>query len=268
MAGFNKGHFIGPRLRRAALVLPLLCAFFTLRLLASESPALLFDQANKLYEQGKYADAARAYEKTINAGASNATVYFNLGNAWFKDGQAGRAIAAYRTAEKLAPRDPGVRFNLQFVRKQVSGNEALPAEPWQDWLLHLTLNEWTFLAAIAAWIWFILLALRELRPAVRRLLKGYTATAGVLALGLAACLAGAFYQQTTIHSAVVVAPNAVVRFGPLDESNVRFQLRDGSEIRVLDAKEVKSGPTCQIWLQIEDAKGRGGWLKREQVLQF
>src|SRR5439155_9079280 len=42
-------------------------AFATVRLSASEV-ATAFDQANKLYEQGKYAEAAVAYDRLIQAG--------------------------------------------------------------------------------------------------------------------------------------------------------------------------------------------------------
>src|SRR5206468_4104202 len=74
-----------------------------------------FDAANKLYEQGNYPAAAAAYEQLIQSGQRSETLYFNLGDAWFKAGQLGRAIAAWRQAEFLSPRDPALRFNLQFI---------------------------------------------------------------------------------------------------------------------------------------------------------
>src|SRR5437016_10054483 len=117
-----------------------------------------FDQANKLYEQGKYSEAAAAYESLLASAPDSAALYFNLGNAWYKAGQSGRAIAAYRHAEKLAPRDPNLRFNLNIVRKKVSGSDSVPSEGWQHWLATLTLNERTALAAGAYWSRFLLLA--------------------------------------------------------------------------------------------------------------
>jgi len=68
-----------------------------------------FNAANKLYAEGKFADAAAVYEKTIQetlAGHSvSAALYFNDGNAEFKLGHLGRAIAAYRHAALLTPRE-------------------------------------------------------------------------------------------------------------------------------------------------------------------
>src|SRR5689334_12086188 len=68
--------------------------------LRAETPVTSFDAANKLYEQGKYADAAAAYQKLIQSGSTSAAVYYNLGNSFFKHGELGRAIAAFRHAQQ------------------------------------------------------------------------------------------------------------------------------------------------------------------------
>src|SRR5262245_50565847 len=88
---------------------------------ASESAGPPFDSANLLYEQGKFAEAASAYQSLLKSGRTSAAVYYNLGNAFFKAGQIGRAIAAYARAEQITPRDPDLRANLQFARNQVQG---------------------------------------------------------------------------------------------------------------------------------------------------
>lgn len=226
-----------------------------------------FDQANRMYEQGKFTEAVSAYEALIQRGHRSAALYYNLGNAFFKAGQNGRAIVAYRQAQKLAPRDPNVRFNLQFVRKRITGFEADHESWWQRWLANLTLNEWTVIAVAAYWLWCGLLALREWRPTFRRLLRGYTATAGLTFAAFAACLVSAANQSLTVTEAVVVVPNAVVRRGPLEESPVSYQLPDGSEVRVLDQKELQIGDRKQLWLQVRDSRGVG-WLQSDQVVRI
>src|SRR5206468_2741332 len=113
---------------------------------------------------GKFKEAIPAYEHLIDSSVQSPTIYFNLGNAWYKVGQPGRAVAAYLRAERLAPRDPSVRFNLDFVRRQVSPQRA--AVPfWQRTLRRLSLNEWAMGASAALWVWLLLLAAREFRSA-------------------------------------------------------------------------------------------------------
>src|SRR5262245_41102750 len=123
---------------------------------ASQSGDSAFESANRLYEQGKFTEAASAYQKLVQSGYASTAVYFNLGNAFFKAGQIGQAVAAYRQAERISPRDPDLRANLQFARNQIQG-PTLGIPAWQRWLGKLSLNEWTLLAAGAVWVWFLLL---------------------------------------------------------------------------------------------------------------
>ena len=140
--------------------------------------AAAFDSANRLYEEGKFANAASAYEKLAQSGETSAALYFNLGNALFKSGQIGRAIAAYRTGEQITPRDPDLRANLQFARNQVQSPTLSPSR-WQRWLGRLTLNEWTLLAAgavgsAAPLDCAAMAASAQARPASVRLLASHT----------------------------------------------------------------------------------------------
>ena len=243
----------------ASRILLALCLFIS-GLARADDLSSAFDQANKLYEQGKFSEAAAAYEKLAAGGRVSPALYFNLGNALFKSGRIGRAIANYRLAEQLAPRDPDIRANLRFARNHVNGVDARLPAWWRRWIGHLTLNEWTALAAVAFWLWFVLLALAQWRPALKNSARGYTATVGVAAAVLSACLAAACYDRFGVESAIVVAHEAVIRYGPLDESQSFYTVRDGAELTVLDAKG--------DWLQVSDGSKRIGWLRREQVLLF
>jgi tetratricopeptide (TPR) repeat protein len=72
--------------------------------------------AHQLYESGQYAKAAEAYQQLVDQGYSDAALFYNLGNAYFKQGDIGRAILNYRRAERLHPRDPDTRANLELAR--------------------------------------------------------------------------------------------------------------------------------------------------------
>jgi tetratricopeptide (TPR) repeat protein len=249
-------------LKRLCLVLlfPIVLATCVNRLAAQEAA---FEQANKLYEQGKYVEAAAAYNQIITNHAGAPNLYFNLGNAWFKAGEVGRAIAAWREAEELAPRDPDLRFNLEFARKQVTGSDSPALRSWKRWISSPTLNAWIFGASVGFWVFFLLLAVRELRPSLWRTLR----LPAVLAAALCIVCTGASvlaYNQSRIVAAVVIAPQAVVRYGPLEESQVHYQLRDGSEVTVLDQKA--AAPGRPAWIRVQDASRRLGWVKQDQLI--
>lgn len=248
---------------------PSLCAlsraFLVLALTASPLRAQTndFEQANRLYELGRYAEAAAAYERLATNHPGSVAAHFNRGNAWYKAGQVGRALAAWQQAARIDPRDPDVRFNLQFVRKEVAGDDA-PAPPaWQQLTGSLTPAGWRLMAGAVFWLFFLLLALGELRPVWRRALRlPAVAAGGLFVLATAGALAAHALARRV--SAVVIVPQGIVRYGPVEESQVHYQLRDGSEVVVLDRKE--SLPGQPAWLQVQDATRRSGWIKDDQVL--
>lgn len=215
-----------------------------------------FAAANKLYAEGKFSDAATLYEKILDAGGQSAALLFNYANAEFKAGNLGRAIAAYRRAALLAPRDAEIRANLQFVRNQVQGS-TLHESRWRQWLGGLTLNEWTLLAAGAFWLTLLLLAARQLRPAVRARLKGATSLLAILTILFGAALTLQAAEHFSRQTAVALSPEVTARSGPFDEAQSAFTARDGAELVVLD----RHGD----WVQVRDGAGKIGWVKTAQV---
>jgi len=216
-----------------------------------------FDTANNLYSQGKFAAAAAAYEKLLPGGPVSSALYFNLGNAQFKAGELGQAIAAYRQAEQLAPRDPDVRANLQFARNHAGNVASVKPGLAQRALSRLTLDEWTRLAATAVSGWFILLALGQWRPAWRAALWGCVLLAGLAAILFIAGTAADRILNPAGVSAVVITPEATVRTGPLDDAQTSFTARDGAELTVLDERE--------DWLQVVNGARQSGSVKRAAV---
>ncbi len=220
-------------------------------------PAPEFEAANKLFEQGKFAEAAAGYERLLTNGPT-AALHFNLANARFKSGQPGKAIFHYQQALRLAPRDPDARGNLQFARRSLG--VTVEENMGHRLLRRHTLDEWAWLAGGGLGAWFLLLALGEALPVRRDAFAGLTKSVGVLALVLTALLGVAHWERSAARQAVVVVGEAPVRPGPLAESKAAFAFRDGTEVTVLDAKD--------DWLQVRDAGQRVGWVRRDALWEL
>ena len=251
----DRGLLPGGRTLRLLFWVLVLLIFGPFELLAKDAHPQ-FEQANRFYEEGKYPEAAALYETLVANRQASPALYFNLGNALFKSGQSGRALVWYRRAETLAPRDPDIQANLQFVRKTINSNSVVTG--WRRWLPKLNLNEWTVMAVGTFWLWFSLLIFREFKPELAPALRGYIATVGVAACGLALCLSLVLFDLFQHTPVVVIVPEAVIRRGPLEESQSFYTLRNGAEASVLDQKN--------DWLQVMDQAKRIGWVRRNQVM--
>ena len=88
-----------------------------------------------------YRQSAALLESLLADGFRNGALYRNLGNAYFRAGEYGRAIAAYRKAKPYRPRDQYLQANLQQAILAAPGHLPEPPPPlwthvlfWSEWL--------------------------------------------------------------------------------------------------------------------------------------
>ncbi len=260
---FQASHVYVIPVTASVLRWPLLVLIATLTSFAfgmsTSDMATGFDSANKLYAEGKFTAAATAYEQLIRTNGVSEALWFNLGNAHFKSGSLGRAIAAYGEASRLDPRDDDLRANLQFARARVTG-PTLHFRFWERWLATLSLSEWSWLAAAAIWCVFGLLTAQQIRPALAPVLRAWLFSSTIMAVLLCTCLGLTWTHWTKQEIAIVATQEASIRTSPFDESPGAFTANDGAELRVIDRKN--------NWLQVTDGSRQSGWVKSEQVALF
>jgi len=87
------------------------------------------EDASQLYAAGNYAEAEQIYKSILQAegnellsAKSRSVVYYNLGNACFKQGKLSAAILSYERSLRANPRNKDAQFNLEFARTQIIDN--------------------------------------------------------------------------------------------------------------------------------------------------
>jgi hypothetical protein len=208
--------------------------------------------ANKLYESGQYVQAAQGYQQLADQGFADSALYYNLGNAYFKQGDYGQAILNYRRAEQLAPRDADIQTNLNLGRTKVvdqfeenveetaAVNEDFVSRLGKATQAWLTLNE---LAMITLGVWFLFSVLvivisnltkgSSLREALQYVL---VATSLVLTIGIVS-LGSRTYVEHNNPEGVIVAGEIVVTSGPGSQYVTEFSLHSGTEVSLVEQRQ-------------------------------
>jgi tetratricopeptide (TPR) repeat protein len=83
----------------------------------------LFTQDNAQDAEGNYTQAVAQYQEILSTEPS-AEVYYNLGNAYFKQGELAQAILAYERALRIDPSFKDAQHNLEFAQTRIVDNIA------------------------------------------------------------------------------------------------------------------------------------------------
>lgn len=228
-------------------------------LLALPVQAKPFVEARQKYDAGDYAGAAMLYAKAAADDTRDAFLHYDLGDALFKQGKLGPAIASYQRAFELRPRSSDIRYNLAFALKR-SGEELVPPGvpplvfaafhllSYQELLGLQWLGCWAALLLLSAW-----LLLRERREALQAPLLCAAAFWAVFGLWWATR-----WSLEPGELAVIVRPAAEIRSGPGENFPVGFTAPEGRRAQILS----EGGP----WLEIGTLKeGAKGWIEASAV---
>ena len=249
--------------RRCRLaVLVVLLASSTAPLIA-DTPEEIFENGNRAYDDGKFAEAAEAYRKVLRYQIEDPRVEYNLGNAEFRLGNLGRAILHYERARRIDPSDPDVRQNLAYARSLRIDRVPEPEQPalvsWIARLLdRLGADRLAWITLGLVWLACALLAWGLAAPGRWRARHGWTLAVVLTAVAL---VGGAWYgtghAQAGNPTAVVVAQLADVLAGPGANNATLATVHEGLDVEVWAEREE--------WLQVRLPNGVSGWVAREAV---
>jgi len=209
---------------RAALITLLLLSSTAL---ASTDATELFDKGNRFYEARQYDSAIVSYAEALATGQESASLYFNLGNAYFKSGDLGHAVLYYLRAQRLEPNDDDIEANLEFAKRYASVQmEGVKLNPISSFFETIVAPYKLDLLAWVASACFILLFLAlTVRYGLGRqgLLVRAAITSSATLLVVSSLLTTVKYNvEFLTERAVIVAENCGVRTGPSLSSEVEL----------------------------------------------
>lgn len=220
----------------------------------------VFQQGNELYKQGEFRSAINKYNQIADEGYGSGSLYFNMANAYFKDGKLGMAILNYKKALRLMPRDADLRANYRFAKANIKGKEFPEKGIWawtplKIYLQSATINEITLISAILYFATLVCVLLIAFRPEFR----GYLITTGIVLVIIVFVNSAVLVHQVNVYrkEAVVIKPDLEAKFGPFESATKFFTLQEGMPVVVLRTKDG--------WDKVRRSDGKTGWVPSGDV---
>lgn len=206
----------------------------------------------KAYNVNDFERAIDEWRTCADSGMEDPDLYYNLGNAYFRNGKLGFAIYYYKSALRLRPNDADIQHNLGFATamtkdKVDSDEEENPLLAGLFKVHHaLTLKVQLFILLGLFWCFIIFAIARRLSASekTKNILVGSS-----FILVFAFCLIGAsagykIFIAETESIGVVTAADADVTSAPSDKSQTLNTLSEGTSFEVLS----EQGPFLEIKL--------------------
>lgn len=220
--------------------------------------------ADDAYRQGDYQTAIEQYETVLAKGYTSAELYYNLGNAYYRTEQMGRAILNYERALRLRPGMSDARENLALADSKVVDRIAeLPVFFVVRWV-----NTLCSRVSPEVWrvVWLVLLAMLGVSLVMLRLgrergLRKAGLITGFVVLLLLLLVSWLLLRSTlqfNAHSeAVVMQPAISVKNSPEEQSTDKMILHEGTRLTVSDS--------LAGWYKITIADGTAGWCRQAEI---
>lgn len=226
------------------------------------------EAAAQAYREQDYTRSIALYEEFVaQALAENkesAEIYYNLGNACFRDNQLGRAILNFERALLLDPGDGDIRHNLHFTQNLTEDRiEQAGTFFLQNWFRGVRdLNNSDRWAVIGIFVFLLFLSCVALFLFVRLLWARKTAFYSGIFFCLLMIAANIFafsqkQERTRRDGAIVMVGAASVNASPDENSNRLFELHEGTKVRIRNSDG--------NWYEVAIANGSVGWTKKQNV---
>ncbi|MCF0179396.1 MAG: tetratricopeptide repeat protein [Bacteroidales bacterium] len=223
------------------------------------SPEDLIARATLAYEQGNYQQTIDDYEMLVSAFGKNADLYYNLGNAYFKNNNFAKAILNYERCLIYEPSHNDASANLELARQNcVDRIDAVQPIIFKVWIENFgnlfSCDTWVNLS-IALFLLFSVCAggYFFMKNVAIRKTGFYLGIVSILLCLICNYFARKQYDRINERIyAIVVSPSVNVKGEPADSGTLLFTVHEGLKVKI---HSHLSG-----WTEIELSDGNVGWI--------
>jgi len=244
------------------LITILLCFF---SVIVSSQNDKLFNEANALYNDGKYAEAIDKYEAILDSGQHSAELYFNLGNANYKLNNIAPSVYYYEKALLLNPNDKDIKNNLVGYAQNMT-IDAIDTVPQVGFarIINNIVNTfskdvWAIIAVVGVIIFVVLFLLYHFSYTTSK--KRIAFVISLISLFLTCFSTAMAFKKENLdrkdNPAIVFAKESKVKSEANKTSEEVFRLHEGTKVQVIE--------TYEDWKKIQLSDNSTGWVPSKDI---
>lgn len=230
-------------------------------------------QADSTYNARDYEGAVRLYHKAINDNGPTATIYYNLGNAYYRLGKLGRAVVYYERALSLDPSLTDARTNLDFV------NTKILDKPEDDSSFLGNLHESIVsLMQPDAWAWTAFIIFLAMTGCLA--LYIFTGRVGLRKIGFFGsiillfvwiysmiCAWSSSHRYDSHDIAIVIVPTAELATSPgtTTKDDKVVPVHEGTRLEIIDSLSISTGSAASLWYDVKINNATRAWVKASDI---
>ena len=222
-----------------------------------------FFNANNYYNSSNYLESIITYESILNDGWESNSLYYNLGNAYFRQNMIGQAIWAYNKALKINPRNSDVIHNLEIVNARIKDRVILPEEfflvkSYMNFKSRFTLKEWLIIGSITILIAVIIFILSKVYIFDNFILEKSILCFTVLAIIEHGIILDRFFDENDNKIGIIIDNEVDAYSGPFyGDNTILFNVNEGTRVWI--------NQNQNNWIEITLLDGNRAWIPLEKV---
>ena len=219
------------------------------------------------YAASQFADAITIYETVMAEQGASLPLYYNLGNAYYRTNQLGKAILNYERALRIDANDEDVKANLEFVQNRIVDSVPQDEVPfykeWGNAVSSLfSKDTWGVIGIVAFVIMLGTVFFLIFRNNARGILLGIAIAIACLVVTIVANMSASSLgnKGNAMPEGVILDEMVLVKSSPDSSGTELTKIHEGLKVTIIDS-------TLADWVKIEANNGNRvvGWIKTKSM---